>query len=172
MISTNSSLYLGDNDFECFPEDVGHLTNLQILVLRENDLIDLPRQLSTLSKLKELHIQGNRLQVIPPELGALDVVPDARDPNAKTLRVENNPWIAPLREALARGPDGLEAFWSYIRSDNYRRLYEGHPPGVGTPPPKRNKEKKISRAGASGGGEGGGGTVDRGARSGRSSERQ
>lgn len=57
FISTLRALYLGDNDFECFPEDVGHLTNLQILVLRENDLIDLPRQLATLTKLKELHIQ-------------------------------------------------------------------------------------------------------------------
>lgn len=57
FIPTLRALYLGDNDFECFPEDVAHLTNLQILVLRENDLIDLPRQLGTLSKLKELHIQ-------------------------------------------------------------------------------------------------------------------
>lgn len=79
---------------------------------------------------------------MPPELGALDLI-DLKDANTKTLRVENNPWIEPLREALRR--DGIEAFWNYIRSDNYRRLYEGHPPGVGTPPPKRNKDKKISR---------------------------
>lgn len=87
-------------------------------------------------------MQGNRLQVIPPELGALDLI-DQKDPNAKTLRVENNPWIAPLRDALTHG---VEPFWNYIRSDNYRRLYEGHPTGVGTPPPKRNKDKKISRS--------------------------
>ncbi|KAI1719247.1 leucine rich repeat domain-containing protein [Ditylenchus destructor] len=136
------ALYLGDNDFEGFPEDISHLVNLQILVLRENDLIDLPRQLSALSKLKELHIQGNRLQVIPPELGVLDLI-DTKDPNAKTLRVENNPWIGPLKEALYK--DGIESFWNYVRSDNYRRLYQSHPVGVGSPPPKRNKEKKISR---------------------------
>lgn len=155
FMPTLRALYLGDNDFECFPEDVAHLTNLQILVLRENDLIDLPRQLATCNKLKELHIQGNRLQVIPPELGALDLV-DPHDENAKTLRVENNPWIQPLNEALMRGAQGgtwssvVESFWNYIRSDNYRRLYESHPVGVGSPPPKRNKEKKISRAKPSG----------------------
>lgn len=67
FIQSLRALYLGDNDFESFPEDIGHLVNLQILVLRENDLIDLPRQLSALTKLHELHIQGNRLQVIPPD---------------------------------------------------------------------------------------------------------
>jgi Leucine-rich repeat (LRR) protein len=142
FMPTLRALYLGDNDFESFPEDVAHLTNLQVLVLRENDLIDLPRQLATCQKLKELHIQGNRLQVIPPDLGALDLI-DIKDQNNKTLRVENNPWIAPLKDALHR--DGIEGFWNYVRSDNYRRLYEGHPPGVGSPPPKRNKDKKISR---------------------------
>uniref|UniRef100_A0A915DP11 Uncharacterized protein n=1 Tax=Ditylenchus dipsaci TaxID=166011 RepID=A0A915DP11_9BILA len=142
FIPTLRALYLGDNDFESFPEDISHLVNLQVLVLRENDLIDLPKQLATLSKLKELHIQGNRLQVIPPELGVLDLI-DTKDPNAKTLRVENNPWIGPLKEALNVG--GIESFWNYIKSDNYRRLYQGHPPGIGSPPPKRNKDKKISR---------------------------
>jgi hypothetical protein len=39
----------------------------------------------------------------------------------------------------------VESFWNYVRSDNYRRLYESHPVGIGSPPPKRNKEKKISR---------------------------
>jgi Leucine-rich repeat (LRR) protein len=67
FIQSLRALYLGDNDFESFPEDIGHLVNLQILVLRENDLVDLPRQLSSLTKLRELHIQGNRLQVIPPD---------------------------------------------------------------------------------------------------------
>jgi len=150
FIPTLRALYLGDNDFESFPEDVSHLTNLQILVLRENDLIDLPRQLAELKKLKELHIQGNRLQVIPPELGTLDLI-DAHDENAKTLRVENNPWIEPLKEALTRGnqgdgwQNGIETFWNFLRSDNYRLIYENHPVGVGNPPPKRNKDKKISR---------------------------
>nr|CAD2144513.1 unnamed protein product [Meloidogyne enterolobii]CAD2148989.1 unnamed protein product [Meloidogyne enterolobii] len=45
---------------------------------------------------------------------------------------------------------GVEAFWNYIRSDNYRRLYESHPVGIGSPPPKRSKEKKISRSGKGG----------------------
>ncbi|KAL3083290.1 hypothetical protein niasHS_011092 [Heterodera schachtii] len=150
FMPTLRALYFGDNDFESFPEDIGHLTNLQVLVLRENDLIDLPRQMGTLQKLKELHIQGNRLQVIPPELGQLDLI-DPNDENAKTLRVENNPWIVPLKDALTRGAQGgdwqsgVESFWNYIRSDNYRRLYESHPVGVGSPPPKRNKEKKVSR---------------------------
>uniref|UniRef100_A0A914HJF6 Ras suppressor protein 1 n=1 Tax=Globodera rostochiensis TaxID=31243 RepID=A0A914HJF6_GLORO len=169
FMPTLRALYLGDNDFESFPEDIGHLTNLQVLVLRENDLIDLPRQMGSLQKLKELHIQGNRLQVLPPELGQLDLI-DPHDENAKTLRVENNPWILPLKEALTRGAqggdwqNGVEAFWNYIRSDNYRRLYESHPVGVGSPPPKRNKEKKISRVKGSAiaGGGGGGGMGSRG----------
>lgn len=143
-LATLRALYLGDNDFESFPEDVENLKNLQILVLRENDLIDLPRQLASLDKLRELHIQGNRLQVIPPDLGALDLL-DRGKQSTKTLRVENNPWIAPLRDAYLKGH--VEGFWNYVRSDNYRHLYESHPRGVGSPPPKRNKDKKISRQG-------------------------
>uniref|UniRef100_A0A914DKQ5 Ras suppressor protein 1 n=2 Tax=Acrobeloides nanus TaxID=290746 RepID=A0A914DKQ5_9BILA len=143
FMPTLRALYLGDNDFESFPEDVHNLSNLQILVLRENDLIDLPRQLATLDKLRELHIQGNRLQVVPPELGALDLIDNNKKQSTKTLRVENNPWISPLKEAFLRG--GVDEFWTYVRSDNYKRLYDTHPKGVGSPPPKRNKDKKISR---------------------------
>ncbi|KAI6190107.1 hypothetical protein M3Y97_00081100 [Aphelenchoides bicaudatus] len=142
FIQSLRGLYLGDNDFESFPEDIGHLVNLQILVLRENDLIDLPQQLASLTKLRELHIQGNRLQVIPPAVGVLDLVGTKKNSH-KVLRVENNPWIGPIRDALYR--DGVSGFWNYIRSDNYRRLYEGHPRGMGSPPPKRDKTKKISR---------------------------
>lgn len=140
--ATLRALYLGDNDFESFPEDVENLKNLQILVLRENDLIDLPRQLASLHKIRELHIQGNRLQVIPPDLGVLDLV-DRGKKSTKTLRVENNPWIAPLKDAYLKGH--VAGFWNYVGSDNYRHLYESHPRGVGSPPPKRNKDKKISR---------------------------
>lgn len=73
-------------------------------------------------------------------------------------------WILPLNEALTRGAQGgnwnsaVEAFWNYIRSDNYRRLYESHPVGVGSPPPKRNKDKKISRPKLGGGTHEKGGT--------------
>ncbi|KAI6213367.1 hypothetical protein M3Y94_00141900 [Aphelenchoides besseyi] len=156
FIQTLRALYLGDNDFESFPEDIGHMVNLQILVLRENDLIDLPKQLASLGEttrvahsgkkssiyFAKLWFQGNRLQVIPPDLGLLELV-SAKKNSHKVLRVENNPWIGPLRDALYR--DGVLGFWNYVRSDNYRRLYDGHPRGLGSPPPKRNKEKKISR---------------------------
>ena len=65
FLATLRALYLGDNDFESFPEDVHNLTNLQVLVLRENDLIDLPRQLATLDKLRELHIQVRSINLAP-----------------------------------------------------------------------------------------------------------
>lgn len=84
------------------------------------------------------------MQVIPPVLGNLELIDNGRH-STKTLRVQNNPWIKPLQDAYIQGSSN--GFWSYVRSDNYRHLYNSHPRGVGSPPPKRNKDKKISRQG-------------------------
>ena len=87
---TLRALYLGDNDFELLPPELGNLKNLQIvsvffdvdvvmshsrdghnfqLGLRDNDLLDIPREIGELTRLRELHIQNNRLTVLPPEVG-------------------------------------------------------------------------------------------------------
>ncbi|KAK2570116.1 Ras suppressor protein 1 [Acropora cervicornis] len=62
------ALYLGDNDFETLPDDIGEFRNLQVLVLRDNELIALPKTLGNLTRLRELHLQNNRLTVLPPEM--------------------------------------------------------------------------------------------------------
>ena len=74
MMVTLRALYLGDNDFEYIPPEVGNLKNVQILGLRDNDLLDLPREIGELQRLRELHIQNNRLTVLPPEVANLDLL--------------------------------------------------------------------------------------------------
>jgi len=73
-METLRALYLGDNEFEYIPKEVGQLKNLQILGLRDNDLLELPREVGDLARLRELHIQNNRLQVLPPEIAQLDLL--------------------------------------------------------------------------------------------------
>ncbi|VDN21132.1 unnamed protein product [Gongylonema pulchrum] len=129
---------MGDNDFEYLPADIENLSSLQILVLRENDLLALPKEIGRLYRLKELHVQGNRLTVLPPEIAGLDLIGPKQ-----ILRLENNPWVQPLAEALARGHKPL---WDYLRSDSYKYQYGRQESGINQAPPKaRNKDKKISR---------------------------
>ncbi|XP_033728222.1 ras suppressor protein 1-like [Pecten maximus] len=137
-LDTLRALYLGDNDFEVIPPEIGRLKNLQILVLRDNDLIALPKEVGELPRLKELHIQGNRLTVLPPEIGNLDLVG-----SKQVFRGENNPWVTPIADQYQVG---VSHVFDYIRSDTYRFLYGRHIAAESAPPPKTNdKSKKISR---------------------------
>lgn len=134
------ALYLGDNDFETLPPEIGKLKNLQILVLRENDLINLPKELGDLTRLRELHVQGNRLTVLPPELGNLDLVG-----SRQVFRGENNPWVNPIADQYQVG---VSHVFDYIRSETYKFLYGRHIAADAAPPPKtQDKSKKISRLG-------------------------
>nr|CAG4641032.1 EOG090X09QT [Eulimnadia texana] len=112
MLETLRALYLGDNDFQTLPAGIGQLKNLQILVLRDNDLIELPKEIGDLVRLRELHIQGNRLSVLPPEIGNLDL-----SSNKSVLKMENNPWVAPIADQLQVG---VSHVIEYIRSETYR----------------------------------------------------
>lgn len=82
------------------------------MVLRDNDLIALPKELGLLTRLRELHIQGNRLTVLPPEVGSLDLASQR-----SVVRMENNPWVAPIADQMALG---ISHVLDYIRSDTYR----------------------------------------------------
>ena len=132
---------MGDNDFELLPPEIGNLKNLTVLVLRDNDLVALPKEIGMLSRLRELHIQGNRLTVLPPEVGALDLASQRA-----VVRMDNNPWVAPIQDQLALG---ISHVMDYIRSDTYRFLFGRHSQTMTTAAvPVRNEErksKKVSR---------------------------
>ncbi|CAG4916726.1 unnamed protein product [Colias eurytheme] len=138
MMESLRALYLGDNDFEYLPPEIGNLKNLQILSMRENDLIEVPRELGQLTRLRELHLQGNRLVVLPPEIGSLELAS-----NKSVLRLEGNFWIPPIEDQLKLGPSHV---LDYLRSETYRVLYSRHMSAKPPPPPQTlDKSKKASR---------------------------
>ncbi|KAK3793962.1 hypothetical protein RRG08_023057 [Elysia crispata] len=138
-LDTLRALYLGDNDFEHLPPEIGRLKNLQILVLRDNDLVAVPKELGELNRLRELHIQGNRLTVLPPELGSLDLVG-----SKQVFKAGSNHWVAPITEQFQIG---VSHVFDYIRSDTYKFLYGRHISAGAAPPPKTSdKSKKVSRS--------------------------
>lgn len=137
-LDTLRAMYMGDNDFEMIPPEIGQLKNLQILCFRENDLVALPKEVGELVRLRELHIQGNRLTVLPPELGNLDLVG-----TKQVFKAENNPWVTPIADQFQVG---ISHVFDYIRSDTYKFLYGRHMSANAPLPPKTNdKSKKISR---------------------------
>ncbi|CAG5118746.1 unnamed protein product [Candidula unifasciata] len=137
-LDTLRALYMGDNDFEFVPPEIGRLKNLQILVLRDNDLVALPKEIGELTRLRELHIQGNRLTVLPPEMGNLDLVG-----TKQIFKADGNPWVTPIADQFQVG---ISHVFDYIRSDTYKFLYGRHIAASAAPPPKTNdKSKKISR---------------------------
>jgi len=137
-LDTLRALYMGDNDFEQLPPEIGRLKNLQILVLRDNDLIALPKEVGELIRLRELHIQGNRLTVLPPEMGNLDLIG-----TKQIFKADNNPWVTPIADQFQVG---ISHVFDYIRSDTYKFLYGRHITAGSVPPPKTNdKSKKTSR---------------------------
>lgn len=137
-LDTLRALYLGDNDFEYLPPEIGRLKGLQILSMRENDLVALPKEIGELQRLRELHIQGNRLTVLPPELGNIDLMG-----TKQVFKAENNPWVTPIADQFQVG---ISHVFDYIRSDTYKFLYGRHISANAPLPPKTNdKSKKISR---------------------------
>lgn len=137
-LETLRALFLGDNDFETLPAEIGNLKNLQILVLRDNELIAIPPEVGSLHRLKELHIQGNRLTVLPPELGNLDLAG-----SKQVLKADSNPWVAPIADQFQIG---ITHVFDFIRSDTYKYLYGRHMQANADPPPiTSDKSKKISR---------------------------
>lgn len=137
-LDTLRAFYLGDNDFEELPPEIGRLKNLQVLVLRDNDLIALPAEMGELTRLRELHIQGNRLRVLPPEMGNLELIG-----TKQIFKADNNPWVTPIADQFQVG---ISHVFDYIRTDTYKFLYRRHVDARADPPPKTNdKSKKISR---------------------------
>lgn len=138
LMSQLRALYLGDNDFETLPAEIGEFKNLQVLVLRDNDLIELPKELGELIKLKELHLQNNRLSALPPELGNLELGNPRR-----IFKAEGNAWVQQIEDQLILGPSHV---FEYIKSDTYKFLYERHVESAKPPPPKKEKEKTLKKS--------------------------
>jgi len=137
-LDTLRALYLGDNDFEYIPPEIGRLKNLQVLVFRDNDLVSLPKEVGELTRLRELHIQGNRLTVLPPEMGNLDLLG-----TKQIFKADNNHWVTPIADQFQVG---VSHVFDYIRSDTYKFLYGRHIQAGAAPPAKASdKSKKISR---------------------------
>ncbi|CAD5111019.1 DgyrCDS371 [Dimorphilus gyrociliatus] len=131
-------LYLGDNNFETIPSDIGKLINLEILVLRDNDLLSLPPEIGDLQRLNELHIQCNRLTVVPPEIGGLDLVGPKQ-----VFRCKLNPWIKPIMEQISKD---FTHIFDFLRGATYNRLYRNHMSAPQEIIPKKDKSKKTSLA--------------------------
>lgn len=137
-LDTLRALYMGDNDFEYIPPEIGRLKNLQILCFRENDLVTLPKEIGDLLRLRELHIQGNRLTVLPPEFGNLDLLG-----TKQVFKADSNQWVTPIADQFQVG---ISHVFDYIRSDTYKFLFGRHVSANAPVPPKTtDKSKKISR---------------------------
>ena len=61
-------LYLGGNQLEQVPSELGRLEQLSALVLCDNRLYSLPPQLSHLTHLQSLRLHNNQLQTLPRNL--------------------------------------------------------------------------------------------------------
>lgn len=61
----------GGNELVEVPSTVGHLHQLQALVLCDNKLESLPAHVANLHKLKSLLLHKNKLRTLPPEIVAL-----------------------------------------------------------------------------------------------------
>lgn len=73
-IYVNFSLQMaafGGNELSDVPTTLGHLYQLQALVLCDNKLESLPANIANLHKLKSLLLHKNKLKTLPPEIVAL-----------------------------------------------------------------------------------------------------
>ncbi len=75
-------LHLGGNQLSTLPEQIGQLVNLQRLDLSQNRLSTLPEQIAQLANLQELKVYGNQLTTLPEQLGRLT--------NLRTLFLDGN----------------------------------------------------------------------------------
>ncbi|CAH8634257.1 unnamed protein product [Dicrocoelium dendriticum] len=67
-----TELYLYNNKLTSLPPSIGHLTNLQHLLMQQNMLTKLPKELSNLTHLKQLDLRHNRLEGnLPPCISGL-----------------------------------------------------------------------------------------------------
>ena len=127
------ALYLADNDMTKLPPSVGNMEKLEILNLRGNDLTSLPGEMGHIPRLRELNVQGNRLTLLPPEFGDLNFTGAAGG-----LQLEFNPWMPVLEKKMKTG---LNPFFEYLRSAEYRRSYERFLAQLPNQPPERRIEK-------------------------------
>lgn len=78
-------LYLGGNQLEELPVEMGQLSKLTALILCDNRLTYLPKQLTNLSNLQSLRLHDNELQTLPQNLIQLT--------NLEELSLRNNPLV-------------------------------------------------------------------------------
>uniref|UniRef100_A0A183BFA6 Leucine rich repeats and death domain containing 1 n=1 Tax=Echinostoma caproni TaxID=27848 RepID=A0A183BFA6_9TREM len=62
-------LNLGTNQLTKLPDDVEHLTNLEVLILSNNQLKRIPSTIQELRKLQVLDLEENHLDCLPVEIG-------------------------------------------------------------------------------------------------------
>ena len=104
------------------------------LGIRDNKLKELPNEIEKLKSLKELHIQSNHLQALPPCMGTIFKYKIFKCFNTKIIflceanldlfsdksiiRLENNPWIPQIQEAVSINIYRLQTILS---SDEYKK---------------------------------------------------
>ena len=77
------------------------------------------RNVGFLSLLKEFHLQGNRLKFLPPEFVLLEELFGTYG----VAKLENNPWVAPIKEQLSLG---INKLIEYLNSSTYANIYKRH----------------------------------------------
>ena len=70
-VYNSKTLFLGNNQLESIPFEIGFLTNLQTLSLNCNQLKSIPFEIGFLTNLQNLYLSDNQLESIPNELGLL-----------------------------------------------------------------------------------------------------
>lgn len=127
------------NKLKGLPATIGNLTNLTELDCSRNfrDFAMLPDSIGDLVSLIELDLSFNQIHELPVSMGQLT--------NLKTLKLEENPLVAPSMEVVEQGHDALMAhmakLWSeslnteegknLTKNSNFRRMFQASSNGEG-----------------------------------------
>lgn len=58
-------IYLGNNKLSSIPDELGQLTNLEVLCAPHNFITDIPSAVSALKRLTQLNLSRNRIKNVP-----------------------------------------------------------------------------------------------------------
>ena len=114
-------LYLGGNQIEDVPHEVGQLRGLLSLNLSSNKITVLPRELDQLTSLESLLLHHNKLHFLPKSIIHLE--------NLLELSLRNNPLIHKFTLNMGREIPTLVELCCYVIKKNhipYRHIVPGY----------------------------------------------
>jgi Leucine-rich repeat (LRR) protein len=109
-------LYLGGNQLESIPVEVGCMQGLVSLVLCDNRLESLPSSLVSLASLQSLSLHNNRLSTLPPEIIHLNLV---------ELSLRNNPLVVRfVKQMMYEPPTLMELAGRVVKVKNIKYSHQ------------------------------------------------